>query len=1104
MNRNSQRDPRRLGAKVRAGQFCSQAFRPLRFEQLEDRQLLSITVDTLTDENDGVGVGEGTSLRDALAAAGPSETIDFAPALTADGPAAIVLRHGELTIDKPLTIQGPGASLLTLDASGNDPTPWPFWPYMPIPDIPHEFGDGSLVLNIHLEASPNSSVQVSGLTMRGGDAGDDIELRGGGIASSFANVVLTECRVTENIGATGGGIYVEHGTLTLERSRVERNFAYAGGVGGGAIHGFDSSVILKQSTLEDNATDGNGGGISFVHGNSLYIDDSTISGNHARDSVSRGGGIYAEVSESSSVQIVNSTISGNSAGWSGGGVFLESSLDSTGDFILQHSTVTQNTAQTTDFGLVGHGGGLSIGEGVLAVLDHSIVADNARGEIGRDDVAGQAAMRFTLIGDGTGAVVTDEGGNLIGNAASPIDSLLGPLSDNGGLTKTHALQKDSPAYNAGDPTAVAGSGATPLNDQRGAPFGRIAIGRTDLGAFESPIVLTPLVVDTLDDLADGDFSAGHLSLRDAIFVANQRDGFDVISFSQALTASGPATIVLQLGELELTEEAWIDGDSLPLTIDAERRSRVLNISAGSGDVRITGLEITGGLTTGDNTEYIVDTTYSGGGIRSVSNGTLTLDRVVLRGNETQGRWADGGGVFSSGGLVITHCQLIGNFAGLPQTVTIVNGGGAAAYGGLIIDQSVIRDNEAFVFGGGVYSRGSTTVFRTIIDANKAQHSGLHSEGWIEVFDSVISNTRESLASYGRGAIVLSAGGRIVRSLILDNDSAGIVYYGGSPLLTIEDSTIARNDRGGVEFEKASGVIRQSTISGNRGDSSWGISGDNSHVTVEGSTISDNGGSLEGGGINIHNVRGESLLHLSGSIVAGNAIDVVGGSLDTLLMEYSLIGNTTGLTAAQLALLNDNGNKANQSASLGPLADNGGPELPGGHRLLTHLPLVTSPAISAGDPNPFAGGLTEYDQRGAPYDRVFGGRVDMGAVEYGAEPGALDFDGSGAVDGGDLTRWELGFGMSEGAESGQGDGDGDGDVDGTDFLRWQRNLGTTVTASSSLASTSAGSATAGEVGNGARTVTVIDDTPIREALFASGDLTALFYGNWWSGRSRKRR
>jgi hypothetical protein len=42
--------------------------RPLRFEPLEDRRLLSITVNTLVDENNGIGVG-GISLRDAIAAA---------------------------------------------------------------------------------------------------------------------------------------------------------------------------------------------------------------------------------------------------------------------------------------------------------------------------------------------------------------------------------------------------------------------------------------------------------------------------------------------------------------------------------------------------------------------------------------------------------------------------------------------------------------------------------------------------------------------------------------------------------------------------------------------------------------------------------------------------------------------------------------------------------------------------------------------------------------------------------------------------------------------------------------------------------------------------
>ena len=72
---------------------------------------------------------------------------------------------------------------------------------------------------------------------------------------------------------------------------------------------------------------------------------------------------------------------------------------------------------------------------------------------------------------------------------------------------------------------------------------------------------------------------------------------------------------------------------------------------------------------------------------------------------------------------------------------------------------------------------------------------------------------------------------------------------------------------------------------------------------------------------------------------------------------------------------------NQPALLGPLADSGG-------ATKTQLLLPGSPAIDGGDPALMAGvGDTPlYDQRGAPYTRVFGGRIDMGAVE--SQPIAL--------------------------------------------------------------------------------------------------------------------
>jgi hypothetical protein len=70
--------------------------KPLRFEQLEDRRLLPITVDTLSDVTDAND--DFTSLREAIAAANATpiaDTTDFNSSLTANGPAKILLTQGE-------------------------------------------------------------------------------------------------------------------------------------------------------------------------------------------------------------------------------------------------------------------------------------------------------------------------------------------------------------------------------------------------------------------------------------------------------------------------------------------------------------------------------------------------------------------------------------------------------------------------------------------------------------------------------------------------------------------------------------------------------------------------------------------------------------------------------------------------------------------------------------------------------------------------------------------------------------------------------------------------------------------------------------------------
>jgi hypothetical protein len=65
-------------------------------------------------------------------------------------------------------------------------------------------------------------------------------------------------------------------------------------------------------------------------------------------------------------------------------------------------------------------------------------------------------------------------------------------------------------------------------------------------------------------------------------------------------------------------------------------------------------------------------------------------------------------------------------------------------------------------------------------------------------------------------------------------------------------------------------------------------------------------------------------------------------------------------------------------------------------------------------------------------------IDNVRLLRAAIPG--DFNADGEVNGADLQKWKLDFGMGAGS-----DADGDGDTDGADFLVWQRNLGQSAAA-----------------------------------------------------------
>lgn len=121
-----------------------------------------------------------------------------------------------------------------------------------------------------------------------------------------------------NFFGYGGGILIDGGKLTLLNSIVSGNQIENANVSGGGsgIYNFAGQLIVTNSTISNNyyASPTNGGGIFNALNGTAAISDSTISGNSTGVN---GGGIY----NSGSLTVSNTNISNNSAGQDGNGIY---------------------------------------------------------------------------------------------------------------------------------------------------------------------------------------------------------------------------------------------------------------------------------------------------------------------------------------------------------------------------------------------------------------------------------------------------------------------------------------------------------------------------------------------------------------------------------------------------------------------------------------------------------------------------------------------------------------------------------------------------------------------------------------------------------------
>ncbi len=862
----------------------------------------------------------------------------------------------------------------------------------------------------------------------------------GGIdVSSGTTTIVGSTVVGNRAGDLGGGINCI-GPLTVRDSRIVSNTA---GSEGGAIFCY-STLSLTNTTIEANEAGGDGGGV-FSYGD-ILAESCTIANNVASGS---GGGVITQ----GSIQLLNSTVSQNVATSLGGGIWCRGS-----SAIISRSTIYRNQSS-------GAGGGIFMDSGALS-LDGSIVAGNfAQAGLDATGLLGASIQaRFSLIGNNSGSGLAiapvgtpDANGNLIGGSTyqTSIDPKLVQLADNGGAVRTHALLATSPALNAGDPNAV----AVPEFDQRGAPFARVYGGRIDMGAYErQPLAFANYVVDTLVDEYDGNFSDGHLSLREAIGLANADVGSaQVIAFAPSLTAQGPAVLLLTRGDLAITDTLTVIGPGAELlTIDASgnnflaqsgKGTRVFSIDDGdtsiTAPVSISGLTLTGG-----------DIADEGGGA-ILSRENLTLSGSVIRDNFA----STGGGIFSAGPLSLINCTVSGNTASqsgggisnsyAPTSLsgcTIAgnsalagNGGGVISSGSkstITLKDSVLSDNYAARFGGGMYTSGSVILENDVVSGNESQGGGgVLALGPIVVTNSLISHNTATLYSGGglQSSSTLNVSGSAVVANSANNGHGGGIVANGA--VTLTNSMLTENSalEGGALY----------------------CSGSNS-VTIAFSTIVANlaiSPSGRGGGIFFSGASLNSL-NLSNSIVAANSgssgPDVFTAASAKTNVAYSLIGDKSGtsLVEAPVGSPDAKGNLIGGpihgavDPKVGPIAYNGGPTFLDGSEMPSRTLLPGSPAINAGDPLSAAGvsGVPMTDQRGGPFTRVYGGRIDIGAVEFQPTDRLLgDFNRDDVVDAGDYVIGRKQMGLSVPAGTGA-DANGDGVVNDADLAIWRFSFG----------------------------------------------------------------
>lgn len=599
------------------------------------------TVNSTADTDDGVCDATCT-LREAINAAiantGNGDLINFSSSGLFNNPQTITLLTALPDITESITIQGPGANLLTVRRDFNAAT---------------DFSIFTIAIGI------TNGVAISGMTISNGrDVGGAGQDGFGGGIDSLSDLTLTGVHVTGNEATTGGGVALAaNGTFTnctFSGNRITNS----SGSGGGIRFDGDGERTLRvaNSTISGNSTGFAGAGIQNIStsGNSrLEIVNSTITGNTA---ALGGGGIrtrtQSDPGATATTTLRNTIVAGNSptnleAGTSTGGPATVTSngfnlSDDYNGFVTLVGTDKTGQPLLGPLSLIGgqtptHA--LLAGSPALDAGDASGLATDQRGQprvFGASADIGAVEMRplivTTTADSGTGSLR-----GVLKIAESHTFNLTDILFDETVFNLPQTITLTSGQLVIGTPMMIHGPGATLLTVQRdpsAATFGIFGIGMNSDAAFSG---MTITGGNTGSN--PGNNFGGGISTFANLTLTNVR-----VSGNQADTGGG---VDLRFGDGIFTgctfsgNTATIDGGGISYSFATKRILRIVNStvsgnhSAGSGGgIRNVGangkglLEITNSTIANNTGGGILTFTNSGAG----NTATTTLRNTIIAGN----------------------------------------------------------------------------------------------------------------------------------------------------------------------------------------------------------------------------------------------------------------------------------------------------------------------------------------------------------------------------------------------------------------------------------------------------------------------------------------